>query len=125
MAKLEAWSGAANILPGERRSTMRIKAAVQIELRTIGSDVPMRIETADISVGGCYVEMGMTLEIGTRLDIVLWLQQNKLCAKGTVVTQHIQFGNGIRFDQMAPEDEAALLSFIDACQEGKKQEWTS
>jgi c-di-GMP-binding flagellar brake protein YcgR len=123
MAKLETWPGGPSILPGERRRNMRIKAAVQIELRKVGSDVPMRIETADISLGGCYVEMGMTLEVGTKLDIILWLDQKKLCTRGVVVTQHPQFGNGIQFDQMSTADEALLLNFVDSCQDGKKHEW--
>lgn len=80
----------------------------------MGTNVPMRLETSDISLGGCYVEMALTMEVGARLDIVLWLDQQKLTTKGVVVTQHSQFGNGIRFVDISSENEAMLGHFLDS-----------
>jgi len=74
----------------------------------------MRLETADLSLGGCYVEMATTLDIGTKLDVVVWLDHQKLIAQGVVVTRHTQFGNGIQFAGMAPEDACTLGCFLDA-----------
>jgi len=114
MIKAHTWSGDQNVLAAERRQHSRIQVAVQIELRPDGTNVPMRLETSDLSLGGCYLEMALTLDVGTRLDIVLWLDQQKVTTRGIVITRHPQFGNGISFLSVSPEDEARLRAFIEA-----------
>ena len=113
MIKAQTWSGHQNVLPPERRRYLRIQVAVQIEIRPDGTNVPMRLETSDLSSGGCYVETTFTLDVGTKLDIVLWLDQQKLSTRAVVVTCHPQFGNGISF-LMFPENEARLRAFLDS-----------
>jgi c-di-GMP-binding flagellar brake protein YcgR len=112
--KAQTWSGDQNVLPPERRRYLRIQVAVQIEIRPEGTNVPMRLETSDLSLGGCYVEMALTLDVGTKLDIVLWLDQQKVSTRAVVVTRHPQFGNGICFLSVFPENEARLRAFLDA-----------
>ena len=114
MIKAHTWGGAPNILAAERRQYLRIQMAVQIELRPDGTNVPMRLQTSDFSLGGCYVEMALTLAVGTRLDIVLWLDQQKVPMRGIVVTCHTQCGNGISFLSVSPENETRLRSLLDA-----------
>lgn len=114
MNKLEACSCPPTVAPPDRREHLRFQLAVQIELRPDGSDVPMRLQTSDLSMGGCYVEMALTLDVGTKLDIVFWLDQQKLSMRGVVVTRHPQFGNGIEFAAICPESERLLNCFLDA-----------
>jgi c-di-GMP-binding flagellar brake protein YcgR len=101
----------------DRRKSPRVSVSVQVELREEGSTMPTRVETADLSTGGMYVQMLLALEVGSRLDIVLWLAEQKHCLKGIVVTKHPQFGNGIEFTNMSSESRAALTAFIDAAHE--------
>jgi c-di-GMP-binding flagellar brake protein YcgR len=96
----------------ERRRHLRTKIAVPIELSEPGKSFPIRAETADLSLGGCYVEMAFTLPVGTELQITMWIDEFKLSMKGKVVTQHPQFGNGIQFLRLAPENEARLQEFL-------------
>lgn len=96
----------------ERRHWTRIKVAIQAELQLHGKEFPIRVKTSDLSVGGCYVEMMFTLEVGTALDVFLWIGGSKLHAAGRVVTQHPQFGNGIQFENMSGADEACLDSYL-------------
>jgi c-di-GMP-binding flagellar brake protein YcgR len=103
-----------SILQAERRRYPRTQIAVQIEIRPQGIDVPMRLETTDLSLGGCYVEMALTLDIETKLDIVLWLDGQKVSTRGVVVTRHPQFGNGIEFVGMFSESERKLRCFLDS-----------
>jgi c-di-GMP-binding flagellar brake protein YcgR len=114
MIKAHTWTGAQSVLAAERRQYSRIEMAVQIELRPDGTNVPMRLQTSDFSLGGCYVEMALTLDTGTRLDVVLWLDQQKVTMRGVVVTCHPQFGNGISFVSVSPENEARLRSLLNA-----------
>ena len=113
MIKPQVWSAEPSIQQAERRRHPRTQIAVPIEIRPQGLDFPMRLETSDLSLGGCYVEMALTLDIGTRLDIVLWLSGRKLCARGVVVTRHPQFGNGIEFVGLFSESEVRLRAFLD------------
>ena len=107
---------APNVAPPDRRRHMRVQIGVQIEIRPEGTSVPMRLETSDLSLGGCYIEMALTLDVGTRVDIVLWVEQQKLTTRGVVVTRHPQFGNGIVFAGMCLESKRQLHTFLDSHQ---------
>jgi PilZ domain len=98
----------------ERKRCPRVKTAVQLELRPEGSAAPLRVETSDISATGCYVEMNMTLAVGSRLAIVLWLEGEKVAAEGVVRTQHPQFGNGIELVGMAMGDRDKLVRRLES-----------
>jgi len=98
----------------ERRQFQRSHMAVQTELRVQGNEMPIRMETADISMSGCYVEMAVTLEVGTALNIILWLGHEKLAIAGRVVTRHPLFGNGIEFNSTPQDSRQTLQLFLDA-----------
>ena len=96
----------------ERRQYSRTKAAVAVELQPDKASAPLRVKTADLSIGGLYVEMMFTLEVGTKLKIVLWINDVKVSTGGVVVTRDLQVGNGIDFTDMAPEDRVRLEQFL-------------
>jgi len=100
----------------ERRKYPRVKVAIPIEFKAEGASVASHAETADLSLVGCYVEMSFTLPVGTKLELVLWVENERLAAKGVVVTHHPQFGNGIEFMEMSGEDRAKLASFVKSCE---------
>ena len=89
-----------------------MKVAIPIEFKAEGATVASHAETADLSLVGCYVEMSFTLPVGSKLELVLWVEDERLAAKGIVVTHHPQFGNGIEFLDMSGEDRAKLASFL-------------
>jgi hypothetical protein len=47
------------------------------------------------------------------LGIVIWLDQQKITMRGVVVTCHPQFGNGISFLAVSPENDGRLRSLLD------------
>jgi hypothetical protein len=96
----------------ERRKYPRTKIAIPIEFKPDGASVASRAETADLSLIGCYVEMSFTMPVGTKLDIVLWVEEERLATKASVVTHHPQFGNGIEFLNMSQEDQARLADYL-------------
>lgn len=97
----------------ERRKTPRFKVSVPVEIHTETSAAPLHCATSDLSLGGCYIESMYPFPAGTSLEL-------KLEAGGThiisanVVTCDPQFGNGIQFLRMLPEDRVALSNFLDA-----------
>jgi len=96
----------------ERRQHPRTRVAVEIELHTEGAMVQLRVNTADLSLGGLYVEMMFTLPLGTKLKIVLWIEGANVSTGGVVVTRDLQVGNGIKFIDMAPKDLTKIKHFL-------------
>lgn len=105
----------------ERRQFRRLPVAVQTELRVNANPVPIRAKTADISLGGCYVEMALTLSVDTPLKIVLWLGHEKLAVDGVVVSCHPQFGNGIEFSGLSQASQLRLQRFLESESESKQK----
>jgi len=100
--------------PKERRRHLRTKAVVEVELLLEKQTTPLRAKTADLSLGGCYLDMMFTFEVGTKLKIVLWTDDVKLTIDSVVVTRDLQVGNGIKFASMTSEDTVKLQQFIAA-----------
>jgi c-di-GMP-binding flagellar brake protein YcgR len=96
----------------EHRHYPRAKVTVAVELFSDGSSMPLRVKTADLSIGGLYVEMMFTLNIGTKVKIVLWLNDLKLINSGVVATRDLQVGNGIKFTDLSAEDREKLERFL-------------
>lgn len=107
--------------PQERRKYPRAKVAIPIEFKQEGAAVASHAETADLSLVGCYVEMSFTLPVGTKMDLVLWVEDARLPTKALVVTHHPQFGNGIQFLDMSEQDQAKLAQFLKTCEEPSKE----
>lgn len=105
----------------ERRQHPRIKAAIRAELRPEESETTLQVETADISLGGCYVPMIFTLEVGRMVDVVLSVKDHRLAIRAVVVSRHPQQGNGIMFLEMAREDRIRLQNLLKAMLEAKTE----
>jgi hypothetical protein len=84
-----------------------------MEIRIEESQEPIRVETADVSISGCYVEMAMTLDVEKALNLVLWLGHKKVSIGGRVVTRHPQFGNGIEFTGALTDFREQLRCFLE------------
>jgi hypothetical protein len=100
----------------EHRKYPRSKVAVQVELKTESATVASRTETSDLSVGGCYIEMSFTFQVGTELDLVLWIADERIVTRVVVVTHHPQFGNGMQFLDLSLEDQTKIDHFLRSCE---------
>ncbi len=100
--------------PQDRRAHPRLALQVQMELRKEGEDVPFRLETTDLSKGGCYIQLMMTMPVGTNVNVTLWLNDTPVRLRGRVVTQHPQFGNGIMFLEFQGNGKQLLERYLDA-----------
>jgi len=96
------------------RQHARFKAAVPIELRPQGAPTPLRGQTADVCLGGCYVEMIFTQEVATAVDISMWLGESKIYVKAEVVSKHPSFGNGFRFVHLTCDGAAKLSAYLES-----------
>lgn len=96
----------------ERRQNPRFKIGVPVEIHAEGSTAPLHCATSDLSLGGCYIESMYPFPAGTCLELKLDAGETLLIS-AKVVTCDPQFGNGIQFLRMLPEDRAALSKFVD------------
>jgi len=103
-----------SVTPVERRTYPRFTVQVQIELHEDGKDLPIRTETSDLSRGGCYVQLNLTLSLGTYINGRLWLNDELVVFRGRVVTCHPQFGNGIMFLHLDGNGDQVLAQYLQA-----------
>jgi len=101
---------------GRERRFPRVKVSLPAEARHVLENFPRRGQTANVSEGGCYIEMVQTLEPPTCVDVVLWLNEEKIQARAEVVCRHAHLGNGIRFIRMSDADKQKLRDFLDTTQ---------
>jgi c-di-GMP-binding flagellar brake protein YcgR len=97
--------------PRERKYP-RVKVVIPAEAKHVMESFPRRGQTANLSEGGCYIEMVQTLEPPTCVDVVLWLNDQKIQARAEVVTRNAHLGNGIRFIRISDTDQEKLREFI-------------
>jgi c-di-GMP-binding flagellar brake protein YcgR len=99
--------------PGkERRRHERIKVHISIEIRTTEGAAPLRLSTDDISLCGCYVETMFPLDVGAKVFMTLWLNEQPVRTNAVVATRYPQLGNGFEFLDMSVEDLLKLSEFI-------------
>jgi hypothetical protein len=99
--------------PIDRRALRRVKVSVPVELQRASADPSVTAITADISMGGCYVEMLNPLPAATHLLLTLWLGDYKLATRGIVRTSHAGIGIGVEFLDPSDEVKLRLRAFLD------------
>lgn len=97
---------------GERRQHPRIKSSNSAQVQQEGEAAPIWGKTVDLSEGGCFVEMPIPLDQGSRVKITLWIKDRKLWAKAKVVSSRPGFGIGIQFTEIAAADAERLTEFL-------------
>ena len=102
----------------EARQMPRVPVRVPVELaRPGGFD---RAEVLDISSGGLFLETSTALDAGTAVLVEMQLGARTMMLKGTVAhcsvrsTPGRESGAGVKFEQLAPEDERAISEFVEA-----------
>jgi len=105
----------------ERRKFSRAKLHVPVEFRIAGNEIASRAATADLSLGGFYLETMFTMAVGTELEVTLHLE-SPVMAIGVVATCDPSFGNGVRFTKMLPEDVEALRLYLEAQEKATKDD---
>jgi hypothetical protein len=96
----------------DRRGAARLKCVISVQLQPSGQSAPIWGKAVDISMGGCFIEMPIPLQKGTKLAIGVWVKENKLQAIGRVVNSRPGFGIGVQFTEMSEIDTAQLKDFL-------------
>lgn len=101
-----------NAQASDRRKYPRLKCTLSVELHPEGQTAPIWGKAADLSLGGCFVEMPIPLNAGTKLKIGLWIGEQKLRLVGKVVSSRPGFGIGIQFLEVSADDTERLRNYL-------------
>jgi hypothetical protein len=96
----------------DRRAYPRVKCGNSVEVHVENQDAPIRARTADMSLGGCFVEMPNPLPTGTAVRLALWVKDTKLWATGKVITSTPGYGIGVQFTGMSEPEKMQLRQFL-------------
>jgi hypothetical protein len=67
---------------------------------------------ADLSLSGCYVEMPIPLEPGTRVKVGIWFGQSKAWAQAQVAHRTPGSGSGLSFLEISESDRDQIRRFL-------------
>lgn len=95
----------------EQRKHPRIKCDNSVELHT-QEGASFWAKITDLSVGGCYVEMAIPLQKGTRVKVGIWVGENKVRVDGEVAYSAPGLGVGVRFINISKADVERIRQFL-------------
>lgn len=97
-----------------KRKYERVNLSVQAEMRCPAKSYPYRGHTVSVGEGGCYIEVLETLDPSTKVEVVLWLNGEKIIAAAEVASSDRHIGNGLKFVDMKRNDADKLRAFLKA-----------
>jgi PilZ domain-containing protein len=96
----------------ERRRAPRhmFIAAAEVMDESVGSRLPSRV--SDLSADGCYLDTINPFCEGTAVRVKITNAAQHFEAPATVVYSVLHMGMGLRFREVAPEQEAVLRNWL-------------
>jgi hypothetical protein len=95
----------------EQRKHARYRCQNSIEVHVEGG-ASFWGTVADLSLGGCYVEMPLPLQPETQLKVGIWIGQAKVQAKAVVSHRTPGLGVGLRFAEISEQDVDVIRKFL-------------
>jgi hypothetical protein len=95
----------------EQRKHPRYKCHNSVELHT-QDGATFWATIADLSVGGCYVEMTIPLPPGTKVKVGIWIGETKSWADGEVTYSTPGLGTGVKFVRISEPDLERIRQFL-------------
>jgi c-di-GMP-binding flagellar brake protein YcgR len=96
---------------GERRQHPRFRCQNSVEIH-VRDGATFWGTVADLSLGGCYMEMPIPIEAGTKVKVGIWLGQDKISAESEVAHKTGNVGIGLRFVEIAEPDLDKIRAFL-------------
>jgi hypothetical protein len=96
----------------ERRRTPRYPFTVAVEVTESRSQTRVACRTADIGMGGCYVDTMAPFPVGAIVHVRLSRESRQVDAKARVVVAHPSMGMGLAFTEINPEHVGALRAWV-------------
>jgi len=68
---------------------------------------------ADLSVGGCYLEMAIPLPPGTKVKVGIWIGETKCWANCEVAYSTPGFGTGVKFVRISEPELEQIRQYLE------------
>ena len=101
-----------------RRKFARHRISFPLELRDERVNTPLRVNAADVSGNGCYVETVMPLVVGTALRVDMWMGEERLSPTAVVRTRDPGVGMGIEFTGLAEDMKKRFQTHLEKLDPG-------
>lgn len=75
-------------------------------------DPPLHCQLTDLTLGGCYLEVGSPFPVSTRVTLAMRASDVELKAEGVVRVMHADKGMGVEFTQTTSEHRELLEKFL-------------
>ncbi len=86
----------------ERRRSLRFPFDATAEVSAESSTARLSARVTEISLNGCYLQMGEPFEPGTPLFVKIFAQESFFEADATVLYSHPKSGMGVAFREPKP-----------------------
>jgi hypothetical protein len=96
----------------ERRAVRRHPFVALAELTGVGSNQRVAAQTTQLSSTGCYLGAVNPFPEGARIRIRLMKDSETFEASARVQHVHAEFGMGVIFEEVAPEQQRILDSWL-------------
>lgn len=98
----------------DRRRYPRHKCKLPMAIRSNGNRFPVRGETTDVSLSGCYVTTILPSPVGTEIEFCCWVGETPIACKAVIRTCDPGVGNGIEFLNLEGTALAVLGDHLDS-----------
>jgi len=95
----------------QQRTNPRFKCNNSVELNTPGGP-SFRARLADLSIGGCYLETAIPLQVGSKVRVCIWIGETKVWADCEVAYGTPGLGVGLKFMGMSELDVELIRQFL-------------
>ena len=113
---LESSSDSSDPLAGarrDRRQYPRFRCLGNVQVSRAESANHLWAKLGDISLGGCYIDTPVPEAVGSKLRLVVQIQENKISATGEVRTCVPALGMGVQFTSFEGGSRELLKQVID------------
>jgi hypothetical protein len=99
-------------MSAERRIAPRYQFIAYAEVMEIASGAKVKVQTGDLSIGGCFLDMMNPLHQGAEVEVSIVHGQRKFTALGRIVFVFPRLGMGVAFTQIRPEQLQVLHDWL-------------
>jgi hypothetical protein len=101
-----------DLQPAKRRSVRRCPFVASAEITEPRSATRLSARTSELGLGGCYIETLNPFPEGTLVEVRILRDQGVFEAKAKVVYSHNNFGMGLAFNEMVPNQQSLLEDWL-------------
>ena len=99
----------------DKRGNKRVSFPCEVECSGVGVGMsPLNPRISDISLTGAFIDSMVTLPEGTMVRLKFSLPSLVVSCMGVVMHEMPQFGMGVRFVELTPEQQAAIEEVVQA-----------